>query len=373
MTSRVKSSLGPAASNAAGSLRRQITMGSTAAGEFLPPVRELARRHSVDMKTMWRALKGLESEGLVVAVARRGYRVLPRANDPSKGCPIAYLLGTSEAVERLDPAHQSLLAHFQQVAGAREWPLLAVSAEGRPASTVFEQLKNSRACGAVLDTVDPGLLRMAEESDLPALMVDAYAEDAELDAVLQDNHRGGMLAAKHLAAAGHRRIAWVGPRIANAHGSERLGGAVAGLALSGMNLAAGMRVALRDDHTAQERVQDIRALLSKTDRPTAVMALWRGIGGQVFTAATDLGLKIGKDLALVSWTAEESYEDTCRDNFGGRKPDMVVWSRREMAQAAVSRLAERRASPDLPIMRINVRTRLRTAEGKNRKARRSTS
>jgi DNA-binding LacI/PurR family transcriptional regulator len=352
---------GQTATDAAEVLRSRIASGEVSPGGFLPGVRRLAGELGVSPQTAHRALKQLAAEGLLVAEPSRGYRVLPSANDPTRGCPVAYLLGTSGPLEQLDPAHQALLAQFQQAAATRGWSLLALSAEGRSQGEMLEQLRTSRACGAALDTVNPKVLAMAERAGIPALMVDAYVEDAELDAVLQDNHRGGMLAAKHLVAAGHQRIAWVGPQIRTAHSSERLGGAMAGLALSGMDLPASRRVEIPDTESEADTIERLRVLLSGPDRPTGILALWRTLGGCVYKAAASLGLEPGKnkDFELVSWSAEESYEHTCRDLFGGSKPAMIVWSRREMAQAAVSRLAERRANPELPIMRINVRTRLR--------------
>ena len=66
-----------------------IESGRFAGGEFLPTVRELSARYGVARKTVNRALKVLECDGLVAAEPRQGYRVLARAGDPDQGCPIA--------------------------------------------------------------------------------------------------------------------------------------------------------------------------------------------------------------------------------------------------------------------------------------------
>src|SRR5260221_452541 len=88
---------GRASSGLASQLRSRIQAGQFASGDFLPSVRELCDRHELAIETVCRGLRILESEGLVAAVPRRGYRVLARANDPAKACPVAYLQAQSVA------------------------------------------------------------------------------------------------------------------------------------------------------------------------------------------------------------------------------------------------------------------------------------
>src|SRR5262245_7252904 len=93
--------LGPAAGLFCGQIRTQISEGRFPVGELLPSVRKLAHLHELDMKTVWRALKRLEVEGLIASETARGFRVLPASNDPERGCPVAYLWSDAEGKEPL--------------------------------------------------------------------------------------------------------------------------------------------------------------------------------------------------------------------------------------------------------------------------------
>ena len=73
----------------AAALKADISGARVAAGGYLPGERQLAEAHAVAPMTARRALKKLEAEGLIAAEARRGWRVLARANDPDRGAPIA--------------------------------------------------------------------------------------------------------------------------------------------------------------------------------------------------------------------------------------------------------------------------------------------
>jgi hypothetical protein len=96
------------------------------------------------------------------------------------------------------------------------------------------------------------------------------------------------------------------------------------------------------------------------DRPDAVLALWRPVLRAVVDASRELGLAIGKDIEVMGWCSEEVYDTAFVPLFDGLcVPPAVVWRSRAMAETAVSRLAERRKKPGLPVMRMSIPTRLR--------------
>jgi len=241
-------------------------------------------------------------------------------------------------------------------AAQRGCSLLSLSSKGLSPDQLLEQLLAGRAWGAALDTVNSELLSLARRNGFPAVMVDAWTADAPIDSVLQDDYQGGFLAASHLAGRGHRRIAWFGPVASSAHSLGRFAGATAGLVRLGLDMPAELRTEAGD----AEAPAKARALLSRRDRPTAVLALWSGLSRAIAAAARELGLVLGKDLDIVGWSIEELYESAFRPGFpGGRPPPAIVWSASAMAQTTVNRLAERRANPNLPAMKLSVPVRLR--------------
>jgi DNA-binding LacI/PurR family transcriptional regulator len=350
---------GRSSAGLAAQLRQGILSGKVAAGGYLPTERELAERHGVAGMTARRALKALEADGLIVAEPRRGYRVMARAHDPGRGAPLAYVLAPHPGPELWDDLHRALLAGFQQAASARGWTLLAVGCEGLSLEQVVEQLRAARVCGAILDTPGRELIDAVLRAGMPAITVDDWREDLEIDSVVQDGFRGGLLAGKWLAERGRRRIGWIGPVGVSRQGLERFGGASAALAGAGIELPPEMRVVL-DDPEAPEGVTGARRLLSRKNRPDAMLALWQGCTASLAKAARELGLVPGRDFEMVGWSTEEDYERTFLPNFnGGPVPPAVVWKVGTLARTAIARLAELRSGPAEAPTVIKIPTKLK--------------
>jgi DNA-binding LacI/PurR family transcriptional regulator len=341
-------------------MRDSIARGSVAAGEFLPSERELAQRHKLGRKTVRLALKTLEAEGAIATIPRHGYRVLPPAGERAAASPVAYVAHFPDGGAGLTGRNQTQLNEFRRAADRRGLPLLVASMLGRPAREVLEQLEAARAVGAVLDTVDAELIRAVAACGLPAVLVDAWREDVELDSVMQDGHQGGLLAVAHLATRGHRRIAWFGSTINDAHSKDRFGGFAAGMAAAGLAMEDGLCRPVG----AGEAAGRARELLSLPDRPTAVVAPWSEMAAAVVSAAGELGLRLGPDVEVVGWSMEEVYESAYRPLFkGASTPASLTWSVRTMAEAAFARLAERRLNPGMAALRVRIPVKLRGTEG----------
>ena len=350
---------GRVGANVLEAVRGDIASGKLASGRFLPSVRELAKTHAVGMKTVWRVMKILESDGLVASQPRHGFTVLAKANDPDRGCPLAYVSERSAAPgEGWDVFHLSLFSHLQEAAARRGWSVLGLKADDFTAGQLADRLSCARAFGAIIDSIRPETFRAVKESGIPCLMVDAWIDGVGLDAVLQNGHMGGTLAARHLLARDCRRPAWFGPSGDNVHAIDRLGGALAALAVASPRIEPELLFAAAGDDLEQEALR----MLSRRNRPDGVIALWGGHAMAVKRAADRLGLVPGRDFELVGWCAEEMYENFYRPGFGaGPVPLTATWSIRAMAEAAMSRLAERRETPALQPLWMKIPVTLRRA------------
>jgi DNA-binding LacI/PurR family transcriptional regulator len=337
-----------------------IAAGNYQVGHFLPPVRELSSEHGLAPETVRRGLKSLEREGILDSVPRHGFRVLSRANDQDRGCPISYVLSAQDPEQAWTGFNRALLGALQAEASRRGWSVMGAGASGREPAEVLERCIASRAWGLIVDMHSPEIVALARDAGLTVVMVDAWHEEAEVDSVFQDDFLGGMLAGAHLAAAGHESVAWFGPVTGSVHSMGRYGGALLGLRRANARLGAEVGVDLDDP----DLVERARRLLSRRNRPRAVMALWSNCAAAVGTAAGELGLKLGRDLDLVGWCAEEMYLTEYAPQFpGGGVPALVTWSIEALAQTAVARLAERRTRHEGPALRIKIPTRLWLPDG----------
>lgn len=338
-------------------LRARISTGEIGPGEFAPTVRALSQEYGVSRGTAWRALKALEAEGLISAQPRHGYRVLSRAGDPGQGAPLAYVL-SREGPEESEPAvfYRQLEVTLRRVAGEKGWSMVALSAGKGQEKALFERLSGLRVCGLIMDAFSPTFIDGARKTGLPVVLVDSWRREVGFDAVVQDNFAGGQLAASYLLERGQRKVGWFGPIGEGHHSRERYGGAAAALAEAGLSFSN----VTEADRLAPDLEEKAREFLSQKDRPDGVLALWLPVAEALAAAARSLGLKFGKDLEMVGWCAEEAYDPGFLAAMtGGPVPPAVVWSAAAMAETAVGRLAERRANPELPVIRMNVPLRLK--------------
>jgi DNA-binding LacI/PurR family transcriptional regulator len=351
---------GRGATSLAESIRGSIAGGTYPVGKFLPATRQLSGEHGVTAETVRRALKLLQRDGLLASVPRHGFRVMSRANDPTRGCPVAYVLSSQKAGAVWTGFNQVLLGSLQGAAARRGWSILGTGAAGLRPRDILDQCLASRAWGLIVDVHDPEIVRLARKAGLAAVMVDAWHEDAGVDAVIQDNFLGGKLAGQHLAAHGHKEAAWFGPVTGSVHSLERFGGAVAGLRKGGARLAAEIEVDIEDPELAAKA----RSFLERKGRPAAVLALWSNLAQALVAAAGELGIKVDGGLDIVGWCSEELYESEYRAGMGSAKPPpAVTWRVKDLADMAITRLAQRLAEPNLVPQRISVPVRLKTSGG----------
>jgi DNA-binding LacI/PurR family transcriptional regulator len=349
--------LGRAAADIADVIRDDISSGRAAAGHFIPSVRAIAESQSVDRETVRRALKALEAEGLIAAEPRQGYRVLPGANDPDKGCPLAFVAGGAEKVRSFG-SMGGLMQSLSEISERRGWPLLAIGTGGRAPQEIVAQVRAARSFGIALDVESPQLVVAVRQSRIPAVMVNAFDMGSGLDSVMQDGFLGGMLAVQHLLAQGCRRVAWFGNNKKGEHRADRYGGACAAMDDAGREFCA------RFEAGKENEDEKAREMLSGPDRPDGVVALWRSRSQAVVRAGHVLGLRPGRDLHVVGWCPEELYGHDYLEGLGGGKaPPVISFSIRTVAETTVARLTERRENPTLPPLRVKVPVRLRLSAG----------
>jgi LacI family transcriptional regulator len=157
---------------------------------------------------------------------------------------------------------------------------------------------------AVVDELTSADLAALSRAHLPLVVIDPLNLQRErVTSVGSTNFAGGMAAAQHLLALGHRRIGYVGGSSRSACNQARMHGYRAALE------AAGVPVPDEYQHTGDFRYQDGlkggAALLDLPARPTAVFAGSDETAAGVIEAARARGLRVPDNLSVVGFDDTE--------------------------------------------------------------------
>ncbi len=159
------------------------------------------------------------------------------------------------------------------------------------------RLIDRRVDGIILRSVDDAAndtyLHEIADRQLPLVAVDRLLDRYPSDFVGNDDRSLGRLAAEYLLGLGHRRLAFVG-------GPETV--SIFRLRAKGFaELARAGGAACRSlfEPALGEMSTPLRALLTTSDRPTAILAASDNLAVKIYQVAAELGLAIPDDLSVV--------------------------------------------------------------------------
>jgi len=171
-----------------------------------------------------------------------------------------------------NPYSAALHRAVEDVARARGVAVLAASVEETPEREreLVTAFASRRVDGLIIMPVAPDQTHLDAErkAGVPVVFVDRAPPGVDGDRVVSDNAGGARLATRHLLAAGHRRIAFLGDRPAITTTQERCSGFLAALDDAGVEAPAEHVVTgLRTSAAAEAAAL---ALLGSPDPPTAL-------------------------------------------------------------------------------------------------------
>jgi DNA-binding LacI/PurR family transcriptional regulator len=149
-------------------------------------------------------------------------------------------------------------------------------------------------------------VRRLEEAVVPTVVIDAGVES--LPSVVVDDVAGGELAAQHLLALGHRRIAYIGDAVESRFGwtssTRRLLGLSHALAAADLELPA--ELVREGPHGRETAIGLATELLRLPDPPTAIFAHSDTQALGALEAAEQLGRRVPEELSVVGFDDIES-------------------------------------------------------------------
>jgi DNA-binding LacI/PurR family transcriptional regulator len=136
-------------------------------------------------------------------------------------------------------------------------------------------------------------------SGMPLVCVDRRLTRVRVDTVSVDNALGAEQAVEHLIGLGHSRIGFIVGRLDLSTSVERLEGFERAFRRHGLEQPAGLVVA--GDSRASTGRERAMELLRSQERPTALLAGNSMLTLGVLEAIHALGLRIGRDIALIGY------------------------------------------------------------------------
>ncbi len=273
-------------------------------------IKDIAKRTGKSVTTVSRALHGYndvspETRALIVRVAQEmGYTPnrLAQRLQKQRTDTIGFILPTF-GPRFSDPFFSEFLAGIGNAAGEAGYDLLvSTQPPGEKELDAYRQKVMGRQVdGFVVVRTrchDPRI-QYLKEVKAPFVAFGRTEDDLDYPFVDEDGAAGMRMLVEHLLRLGHRRIAYISPPLEFTFARDRLRGVEGALEEAGIPLASEYLV--YGDLTQRSGLMRARALLALPQPPTAIIAGNDLMALGAMSAAQQVGLQVGRDLAIAGF------------------------------------------------------------------------
>jgi len=342
----------------AGAMQTSIENGDLKPGDRVPSERELVAEWRVSRMTAHRAMRDLQSRGMICRTRGRGSVV---AGDAARtNGPVALILQWGNVAMEAE-----YLRAFHEVLAVDHQILISVTDNDPERESECLRRMAEEASGILINpTADPRnlpLFREIVESDKPIVCLDRvpYEGELEIDTVLSDNYGSTLAALRTLTARGHRRVAYFTDHQMHVSSlRDRYEAYAEAMKEAGL---ADVRAYCRrfflptDDlsywsYLHQYVYDAFVAMLHLPEPPTAVFCLHALYMVAVMDVCTSLGLQVPGDIEVMSYCEQppSAYGN------GVYKVHRIVQRMQVIGQIAAQRLLQRMHGEKLPCEVVRV-------------------
>jgi LacI family transcriptional regulator len=269
-------------------------------------IRTVALAAGVSVTTVSRYLNGRitlplqTSDRITAAVSKLEYRPNAIARRLSKGKSEAIGLIVSDIAYPFFAAVASAAEHYASLAG---YSLVMFNSRNMLSKELayLSRIDDAQVDGILLMTNHPDEGALAEKINAcgNVVLIDEDVPGAIAPRLFADNRAGARLAANHLLAHGHRRIAFVGGPRELMSSVERFGGFCDSLKARGVELDPDLVLfGEYDDRTGRDAIERLSAM---DEPPTAIFVAADLLARGVLRGCRDLGIVVPDDISLVSF------------------------------------------------------------------------
>ncbi|MFB3785176.1 MAG: substrate-binding domain-containing protein [bacterium] len=289
-------------------LREQIEAGELKHGDPLPTREKLMREHGLSLSTVTRAVSELERQGWLISRQGSGTFVVKRGEAPKEAVRENPVVGLLAPISRNDIPH--FVTEFVHEAADNSINALVMYAPEDEESELNQArlLLEKGVQGLVWFPVEPkrhvSVASLFRKNKLPVILGEKVTEDFNLPwtCVRFDYYGGAMAALKHFLDQGHKRIAYVGPKGAEADFGpvpERWNAYK--LIMKQRNLWSPDELVIppslfREWHVHVNRLE---TLFHRANAPTAILAYDDAIALEAMRGLQAIGARVPEEIAII--------------------------------------------------------------------------
>jgi len=290
--------------------RDKILNGEMVQDEKLPTEQEIGVLFSVSRHTVRQAILELEKQGYIYREKSKGAYV-DKINKDKKTKSKMVIVITTYVTEYIFPF---LIKGIQDVLSENGYDILLLSTnnEKEKEKEQLKKLLEYDVVGAIIEPTASALgntnieyYKEISKNNIPYLMINAVYDKEKQSYVAMDDEEGGYTICKHLIDYGHNKIAGLFKED-DIQGLERKQGYIRALEEHDIEIDNTMIGKFKTFEEDFYIYGFTKSLLSRSDRPTAIVCYNDKIAMKVMKVARELGLNIPEDLSIVGYDNDET-------------------------------------------------------------------
>lgn len=237
-----------------------------------------------------------------------------------------------------NPFSAGLVRTVEREAIAHGFSVIVANADGEDARVpgILDHLRGNNVAGMIVAPMGPEAelaRRMHAPGFPPVVTIDHRMPALARDFIGMDNQAAMRMIVDYLLRLGHRRVALISGRVGRWTADERHRGFVAAMAEAGLEVDPSL--VLRSGYEGESAYAATASLLTRRDRPSAIIAANNVTALGALQSCIDLGFQCPRDVSLAG------IDDVPWSGLVRPRLSVAAQPREEMALLAIDWLLER--------------------------------
>ncbi len=307
-----------------------------------PTLKDIAERVGYSVSTVSRVLSGMgpnyriskaAQEKIYEAAREMNYKVNPIA----RGLRLQKTMTIGLVIPDIsNPFFSQIARNVEREARKNGYSIILCDSEEDTAREIrsVEILRQHKVDGLIISTVgqDANHIMNIFQKKIPMVVVDRIFPELGIPFIASDNYQGAFEAISHFIENGHKVIACIQGLLNTFPNNERVRGYID--AHNKYNLPVDKSLIVGDSYGKQNGYIEMKLLLQRKTRPTAVFACSNLISLGILQAMFDEDLRVPEDISIIS------FDDQPYSNFLATPMTTVAQQSEEMGSIAVRLLLD---------------------------------